>query len=114
MLGTELKICPATYSKVGDKAEDLSRHVFNLSGARGGTRTPTPLLASGPKPGASTNFATRACLKGKAGRQASTRQPAEIRLTSYFKTDARRAAASRCGNAFASDAEPGGVHRGQR
>ena len=26
----------------------------------GGTRTPTPLLASGPKPGASTNFATRA------------------------------------------------------
>ncbi len=29
-------------------------------GARGGTRTPTPLLASGPKPGASTNFATRA------------------------------------------------------
>ena len=26
-------------------------------GARGGTRTPTPLLASGPKPGASTNFA---------------------------------------------------------
>jgi hypothetical protein len=31
-----------------------------LYGARGGTRTPTPLLASGPKPGASTNFATRA------------------------------------------------------
>ncbi len=26
-------------------------------GARRGTRTPTPLLASGPKPGASTNFA---------------------------------------------------------
>ena len=32
----------------------------NISGARGGTRTPTPLPASGPKPGASTNFATRA------------------------------------------------------
>ena len=29
-------------------------------GAREGTRTPTPLLASGPKPGASTNFATLA------------------------------------------------------
>ena len=29
-----------------------------MRGARGGTRTPTPLLASGPKPGASTNFAT--------------------------------------------------------
>src|SRR6185369_13910441 len=31
-----------------------------MTGARGGTRTPTPSLASGPKPGASTNFATRA------------------------------------------------------
>ena len=29
-------------------------------GARGGTRTRTVLLPSGPKPGASTNFATRA------------------------------------------------------
>ncbi len=38
-------------------------------GARGGTRTPTPLLASGPKPGASTNFATRALKKrGEASR----------------------------------------------
>ncbi len=27
-------------------------------GAKGGTRTPTPVKASGPKPGASTNFAT--------------------------------------------------------
>ncbi len=35
---------------------------LELCGARGGTRTPTPLLASGPKPGASTNFATRADL----------------------------------------------------
>ena len=34
--------------------------LFSFYGARGGTRTPTPLLASGPKPGASTNFATRA------------------------------------------------------
>jgi hypothetical protein len=34
--------------------------IHKNSGARGGTRTPTPLLASGPKPGASTNFATRA------------------------------------------------------
>src|SRR3978361_759118 len=30
------------------------------SGARGRTRTDTPVKASGPKPGASTNFATRA------------------------------------------------------
>lgn len=30
------------------------------AGAREGTRTPIPLLASGPKPGASTNFATLA------------------------------------------------------
>ena len=36
-------------------------------GARGGTRTPTPLLASGPKPGASTNFATRAGQKKAKG-----------------------------------------------
>ena len=36
-------------------------------GAREGTRTPTPLLASGPKPGASTNFATLAVLAA-AGR----------------------------------------------
>ena len=35
------------------------------AGARGGTRTPTPLQASGPKPGASTNFATRAGVKGR-------------------------------------------------
>ncbi len=32
----------------------------NIYGARGGTRTPTVFLPSGPKPGASTNFATRA------------------------------------------------------
>ena len=30
------------------------------SGAREGTRTPTPVRAPGPKPGASTNFATLA------------------------------------------------------
>ena len=36
------------------------------AGARGGTRTRTPVKASGPKPGASTNFATRA---GGAGRR---------------------------------------------
>lgn len=35
-------------------------HVCSFVGAREGTRTPTPLLASGPKPGASTNFATLA------------------------------------------------------
>ena len=29
-----------------------------VHGAKGGTRTPTPVKASGPKPGASTNFAT--------------------------------------------------------
>src|SRR5690606_6753216 len=33
-------------------------------GARGRTRTDTPVKASGPKPGASTYFATRASLKG--------------------------------------------------
>ena len=36
------------------------------AGARGGTRTRTPLLASGPKPGASTNFATRAAAPTRA------------------------------------------------
>src|SRR5450759_1715590 len=36
------------------------------NGARGGTRTPTLFPASGPKPGASTNFATRA--KKQSGR----------------------------------------------
>src|SRR5207237_1288209 len=37
------------------------QRTFNfVAGARRGTRTPTPSLASGPKPGASTNFATRA------------------------------------------------------
>ena len=37
----------------------MNRHASESErfGARGGTRTPTPLLASGPKPGASTNFA---------------------------------------------------------
>ena len=45
---------------------NLDRHgsalggVRRMRGARGGTRTPTPVRASGPKPGASTNFATRA------------------------------------------------------
>lgn len=33
---------------------------LHTDGAREGTRTPTPLRASGPKPGASTNFATLA------------------------------------------------------
>lgn len=33
---------------------------IDVDGAREGTRTPTPSLASGPKPGASTNFATLA------------------------------------------------------
>jgi hypothetical protein len=32
------------------------------AGARGRTRTGTPVKASGPKPGASTNFATRAAV----------------------------------------------------
>src|SRR5664279_4397437 len=43
-----------------------------IAGARGGTRTRTPVKASGPKPGASTNFATRAgSLEGKPGRRAT-------------------------------------------
>src|SRR5690606_35365979 len=42
------------------------------SGARGGTRTPTPLLASGSKPGASTNFATRASTRIFAGQSQRT------------------------------------------
>ena len=48
--------------KLKNKPETLDFVGFPAisSGARGGTRTPTPLLASGPKPGASTNFATRA------------------------------------------------------
>ena len=41
-------------------------------GARGGTRTPTVLLPSGPKPGASTNFATRAGQKKSKKRSAQT------------------------------------------
>jgi hypothetical protein len=35
----------------------MNRPKIKNCGARRGTRTPTPLLASGPKPGASTNFA---------------------------------------------------------
>ena len=31
-----------------------------MNGARGGTRTPTPIKEPDPKSGASTNFATRA------------------------------------------------------
>ena len=34
----------------------------------GGTRTPTSLRTSGPKPGASTNFATRASKKPKTSK----------------------------------------------
>ena len=39
----------------------LDQAIF-VRGARGGTRTRTVLPPSGPKPGASTNFATRAVL----------------------------------------------------
>src|SRR5215217_7177014 len=52
--------------------------LMKIAGARGGTRTPTPLLASGPKPGASTNFATRAGhWKGKADGQETPDRPLE-------------------------------------
>ncbi|SOZ26632.1 hypothetical protein CBM2608_A90044 [Cupriavidus taiwanensis] len=44
---------------------------WKAGGAREGTRTPTPLLASGPKPGASTNFATLAVLAALPGRAAA-------------------------------------------
>ena len=40
------------------------------NGARGGTRTRTVLLPSGPKPGASTNFATRAIFRSLQTSQA--------------------------------------------
>ena len=40
------------------------RAIRQVVGARGGTRTPTPVKASGPKPGASTNFATLARIVG--------------------------------------------------
>ena len=45
---------------------DLATRGRQSAGAKGGTRTPTPLLASGPKPGASTNFATLARIKKTA------------------------------------------------
>src|SRR5436190_200204 len=53
------------------------------SGARGRTRTDTPVKASGPKPGASTNFATRAVTHWDASRKAKGHRtsgtPAAIR-----------------------------------
>jgi squalene synthase HpnC len=54
-----------------------------MSGARGRTRTGTPVKASGPKPGASTNFATRAALKLQKRRGANDgplQQPGEQRI----------------------------------
>ena len=53
-----------------------------MSGARGRTRTGTPVKASGPKPGASTNFATRAATGCKTARgpvrtPSATRQRAD-------------------------------------
>ncbi len=36
------------------------RGLSEMNGARGGTRTPTPVKEPDPKSGASTNFATRA------------------------------------------------------
>src|SRR5206468_10712895 len=46
-------------------------------GARGRTRTDTPLLASGPKPGASTNFATRAVTERESGPPGKPGSPLE-------------------------------------
>ena len=50
----------------------------NIYGARGGTRTPTVFLPSGPKPGASTNFATRAGYQNNNGRSTFANHPFEI------------------------------------
>src|SRR5262249_21443315 len=54
------------------------------SGARGRTRTGTPVKASGPKPGASTNFATRASGSERLGPGISThpRLSGESRIVS--------------------------------
>ncbi|SOY58278.1 hypothetical protein CBM2585_A80309 [Cupriavidus taiwanensis] len=49
------------------KGEGCHPATCKAGGAREGTRTPTPLLASGPKPGASTNFATLAVLAALPG-----------------------------------------------
>ena len=58
------------------------------AGARGGTRTPTPLLASGPKPGASTNFATRAY--ALVNTQTGSEEPAQPSATPHSKPDSRQ------------------------
>jgi hypothetical protein len=54
-----------------------------MSGARGRTRTGTPVKASGPKPGASTNFATRArhwSCKTASGPRRPPQQPGKMRI----------------------------------
>jgi hydroxysqualene synthase len=54
-----------------------------MSGARGRTRTGTPVKASGPKPGASTNFATRAALElqnGEGAPDGPLQQPGKGRI----------------------------------
>ena len=52
---------PFSQGETGLCRTSLDQAVF-IRGARGGTRTRTVLPPSGPKPGASTNFATRAVL----------------------------------------------------
>src|SRR5215208_6762625 len=69
LTGSVSVILRSSLSRVSTFTAMLLSLQLKVSGARGGTRTRTPLLASGPKPGASTNFATRACLNGKAGGQ---------------------------------------------
>ena len=50
------KVCIASLERL---TVDTVKNLMN-AGARGGTRTPTPVKEPDPKSGASTNFATRA------------------------------------------------------
>lgn len=53
---------PPTTGPFGRSNLLLSRGAHPILGAPGGTRTPTPLRATGPKPIAAANFATSAVL----------------------------------------------------
>ena len=61
-------------------------HAFKNDGRSGGTRTPTPLLAAGPKPAASADFATdrKAELGASATRAAFARTNSVIVLLKFL------------------------------
>ena len=63
---------------------DGLRLLDSVAGARGRTRTGTPVKASGPKPGASTNFATRA---RSAGARVSRRARGRLACAECRSTD---------------------------